>query len=181
MKHGHRGFTLIELLVGIAIVAMLLVLAMPSVFNMLDSSRLKAAASSFSSGIQFARAQAISRNQLVRFRPVVAGNLTAGWEVLDAGGVVLQSRSQDEGMATRVTVAASAGFVAVRFNGLGAATFIDGAGAAVAVNPAVYTFSSPVAACAPGGPIRCLTIRVSSAGQTRLCDPASAAGDSRAC
>ena len=37
------------------------------------------------------------------------------------------------------------------------------------------------ACVADGGPMRCLWVAVTAAGQVRMCDPAVAAGDPRAC
>lgn len=181
----HRGFTLIELLVGLAIVVILILIGMPALNQSLDSSRLKAAATSFSSGLQYARSQAVSRNEPVRFMSELNGAaVSAGWAVatLAAPATILQSRSRNEGAATRVNVAANAGFVGVQFNGLGAATLIDAAGTAVVANPGIFAFTSPEGACAAnGGTVRCLDVRLTPGGQIRLCDPAAAASDTRAC
>jgi type IV fimbrial biogenesis protein FimT len=51
---------------------------------------------------------------------------------------------------------------------------------------ATFDFSNPNAgACATsgggGGPIRCLRVRLSRGGQTRMCDPAVDATDTRSC
>lgn len=45
-----------------------------------------------------------------------------------------------------------------------------------------FNFSSPAAACAPAGPIRCLRVRVELGGRAKLCDPAATGpGDTRGC
>ncbi len=193
IKRLQIGFTLIELAIGLAIVSILLVLGMPTLNSVLDSSRLKSAASGFSSGIQLARAQAISRNQPVNFLPAISGgNLSAGWAIWNTGGTqALESKSVQESSGQQVVVTAldstrsAVDVQSVTFNGLGRATFLDSAGAAVTVNPAVFAFSSRSGACyasnGSGGSIRCLDVRVTQAGQIRLCDPQVAAGDSRQC
>lgn len=185
-KCPHRtGFTLIELAVGLAIVSILLVMGMPTLFSVLDSARIRSAASGFNSGVQFARAQAISRNVAVDFVPVqIGGALTPGWAVSVRGGAVIESRPVQEGSAQTVLVGNNgSGVESITFNGLGAAVFRDSAGAAVTgVNPVVFSFSLPAVSCAAnGGQVRCLDIRVSTAGQNRLCDPAATAGDTRVC
>lgn len=172
---NSRGFTLIELMIGLAIVAIALVLGIPSLNQFLDSSRLKAAATSFSSGLQYARSQAVARNERVQFT-----SNGAGWSVatVAAPGTVLQSRANTEGGATRVNMAEASGLTTAIFNGLGASIKADG----TAQVQLVFSFSSPDNACvSAAGPIRCLDVRVSPAGQVRLCDPAVAAGDSRGC
>lgn len=179
------GFTLIELAVGLAVVSILLVMGMPTLMSVLDSTRIRSAASGFNAGVQFARAQAISRNVAVDFVPVqLGGALTPGWTVSVRGGAVIESRPVQEGSAQTVQVGNNAsGVESITFNGLGAAVFRDSAGAAVTgVNPVVFSFSLPAVACAAnGGQVRCLDVRVSTAGQNRLCDPVAVAGDTRAC
>lgn len=185
------GFTLIELAVGLAVVSILLVMGMPTLMSVLDSARIRSAASGFNAGVQFARAQAISKNVAVDFIPVkIGGALTPGWTVRYRVPPPLpepqeiESRPVQEGSAQTVQVGNNAsGVESITFNGLGAAVFRDSAGAAVTgVNPVVFSFSLPTVACAAnGGQVRCLDVRVSTAGQNRLCDPVAVAGDTRAC
>jgi type IV fimbrial biogenesis protein FimT len=192
-KRYMAGFTLIELAVGLAIVSILLVLGMPTFNALLDSSRLKSAASGFSSGIQLARAQAISSNQQVNFIPALSGSdLSAGWSIWNTGGAqAIESKSAQESSGQMVLVAAldstraAVDVQSITFNGLGGAVFRDSAGAPVVINPVIFAFSSRSGACylsnGTGGSIRCLDVRVTPAGQIRLCDPQVAAGDSRQC
>ena len=63
----HRGFTLVELLVGLAIVAMLLAMAAPSLRTYSENSKLRASAETFSSMLQKARMEAVTRNAVVEF------------------------------------------------------------------------------------------------------------------
>jgi type IV fimbrial biogenesis protein FimT len=61
-----RGFTLIELMVVVALVAVIVVLAGPSVRDMLELRRLKAYQSQLVTDMQFARSEAITKRGLVR-------------------------------------------------------------------------------------------------------------------
>lgn len=59
------GFTLIELLVGLSVAAVLVLLAAPSFKRMIDTQRLRGVNAALITDLQFARAEANSRNQLV--------------------------------------------------------------------------------------------------------------------
>ena len=54
----HRGFTLIELMVGLALLAVLTMLAFPTFTTMVQNARLRAVADSILAGLQGARAEA---------------------------------------------------------------------------------------------------------------------------
>jgi len=59
------GFTLVELMVAVAVVAILLISAMPAFGDLIDKYRLKGAADALHGEVQFARSEAIRRNQAV--------------------------------------------------------------------------------------------------------------------
>lgn len=70
----HTGVTLIELMIVIVITAILLALAVPSFQDSLDKNRLKAAAETLKGDLQFAKSEAIKRNQNIRVDFSVSGN-----------------------------------------------------------------------------------------------------------
>lgn len=59
------GFTLVELMVALAVVAILVISAMPTFGGLIDKYRLKGAADALQGEVQFARSEAIRRNQAV--------------------------------------------------------------------------------------------------------------------
>lgn len=65
---GRRGFTLIELLIAIAVVAIIATLAGPSFYDFILVQRLKSVNAQLVTDLQFARAEAAARNQLVLMR-----------------------------------------------------------------------------------------------------------------
>ena len=163
LKH-RSGFTLVELAITLAILAILATLGLPSFLGMLESGRIKAAASGFSMGLQRARAEAISRGQAIRFEPN-----GAGWSIVrqepDGTRVVIDSKSSAESGGAEIAVSAS---TVVEFNSLGRTTA-----------PVIFNFSGP-SGC--GGEPRCLRVRVFTSGQVRLCDPAvTDTTDTRSC
>ena len=186
-----RGFTMIELMVGIAVVAILFTLGLPSMGALLQNNKLGSSAKSYMQGIQLARTEAIRRNTTTEFvltaTPIGPGIATAlapavagpHWVARAASGAswdLIEAKSAADGSgqvgANSVQVNASAATIA--FNGFGVPT--TGAAFSIAVtNPAG-------GACATaGGTMRCQQIRVRPGGQVFLCDPAVAASDNRAC
>nr|WP_280818838.1 GspH/FimT family pseudopilin [Thiorhodococcus minor] len=65
-ERPHRrqaGLTLLELITVVAILALLMGVAVPSMHEMLDRNRLKAAAQAVAEDLQWARSEAIKRNR----------------------------------------------------------------------------------------------------------------------
>lgn len=62
-----RGFTLIEMIVTVAVLALVLAMAMPSIGTWVDNTRIRGATEALQSGMQSARMEAIRRNQSVSF------------------------------------------------------------------------------------------------------------------
>lgn len=77
-----RGFTLIELLVTIALVAVLMVLAVPSVQEMLATQRVRTVASEMQIAAQETRSAALKFNRRAVAQPVNAGDgWKGGWRI----------------------------------------------------------------------------------------------------
>ena len=72
------GFTLVELLIGLAIAALLVMLALPSYSVWIADAQIRNAAESIASGLRYAQGQAIARNAAIEFViDTTAG--TGGW------------------------------------------------------------------------------------------------------
>ena len=191
IRPSQRGFSIVELAVAITIVAILMMLGMPSFSEYINNARLGAVAQSFYSGLSLARSEAIRRNVPVEFvmtstaiapgieNALVEDATGKNWVIrsqtvaagpYDSPAIETRSANEGGGSTPRVTILAPSAIV--RFNGIGAAT--AGVGTIVIENP-------PAGACVPTGPVRCWNIVVAAGGQVRLCDPAAAFGDSRAC
>ena len=65
LSPSRRGFTMIELMVVIAVVGVLVALAAPSFADYIRMQRLKGVQAELMSNLQFARAEAVARNQIV--------------------------------------------------------------------------------------------------------------------
>jgi prepilin-type N-terminal cleavage/methylation domain-containing protein len=82
MRLGHatlaRGFTLIELMIGVAIFALLTVLAVPMYGDFMANTQVRTAAESVLTGIRLAQSEAVRRGIPVRFELVGS----TGWQVV---------------------------------------------------------------------------------------------------
>lgn len=65
-KHT-RGFTLIEATIAVAVTGVLLTIAVPSLQRQIDTRRIDGIAKEMSADLQFARSEAVARNEPVRF------------------------------------------------------------------------------------------------------------------
>jgi type IV fimbrial biogenesis protein FimT len=79
--HRSLGLTLIETLVVMALIAILMGLAVPSLAAFQRSSELRAAASSFQAAVQNARAEAMKRGIDTYVMPLTENDWTRGWTV----------------------------------------------------------------------------------------------------
>lgn len=89
-RRGERGFTLVELIVVVVIAGILATLAAPSFTQLIENQRAKNAATDIYVALTRARSEALRLNQNVTMAPV-SSNWSAGWQITDSGGGVLES------------------------------------------------------------------------------------------
>ena len=167
VKHRiSRGFTLIELMIALAVAASLLVLAAPSYAVWVADAQIRAAAESIVSGLRYAQAEAIKRNEPVEFvlDPTVG---TGGWRVRDAAGIVLQVGAFVEGAPLAKPVTTPVPARTNTFNSLGGITSPN----ADLTAPVTVIAVSHNIISAP--PVRQLNVLIGG-GRTgiKVCDPA---------
>jgi type IV fimbrial biogenesis protein FimT len=199
-----RGFSIIEVVIAISIIALLMVMGLPSLGLFLDNQKIRAAVETMYSGLQEARVEAAKQNTPVEFVmfndaidlsdftfinnviPVAGG---ANWAVRipnpAAPGtyqlVTTRSGAESSGSGTASVVAVTGGAATITFNGFGGTNGLAGT--------ATFQFTranpvNPDLLCkAAGGAIRCLNITVTTGGQIKVCDPDPSIppGDTRAC
>lgn len=119
---GGGGFTLIEAIVVVALLAIVATIAAPSFRSFIGTMNSKSAAFDLINDLTVARSEAIKRNGNTTLVPV-AGDWAKGWQVQDAGGVVLRERPALTS-ALSVSGAAVAG-VQFRPNGRLSADIVD--------------------------------------------------------
>lgn len=201
-RRPSHGLTLIELLVTLAIVALLVLAAVPSFNGAIVNSRIRSTGEAVLNGLQAAKSEAVARNARVRFQltdtldgACVLSNTGANWVInVDAAAnpteveglcdrapndavapFILQKRSAATGTGSSQVAATQPSLV---YNGLGRLADVPPGNVIINVsNPAGGT-------CAEvGGDVVCLRIVVSPIGQARMCnpDPGLPASDPRRC
>ena len=84
MKKGYveaKGFTLIELMVTVALVAILMAVAVPSMTTFQRNAQLTSFSNTLLSAINAARGEAMKRGQSAMVVPVDGSNWSSGWVV----------------------------------------------------------------------------------------------------
>lgn len=193
LRAGARGFSLIELMIGLAIFAFLMAMGVPAFSTYIQNAKLRSAAEVFVAGVQSARADAVKRNASVQFiltddpgdsSSVQTTNLSTtgrNWliRVQDPATLIYsfvegKSMAEGSGQTSTPSVTITGTVSSITYNGFGATNLAAAA---------TFAFTNPAGgACAPTGPMRCLSVVVSVGGQARMCDPAvTATGDTRRC
>lgn len=176
----QRGFNIIEFMTAFVLISLLMVLGMPQYATYMANSQIRSQAEGILAGLQFARAEAVSRNVLGGVQFQLNGN---DWSVVlpvtaeRATAETLRSQSGKERMENASVAITPNGTTTLAFNGLGRLTAPN---AAVTIE----VTNSKGGACTyvdASAPMRCLRVMVSTSGQVRMCDPAKAAGDPQAC
>lgn len=102
MKASHAGFTLIELLVTLAILAIAMMVAVPSMLDFQRNSELTSAVNSLTAAINAAKGEAMKRNMSAFVRPASNNLWSSGYvvfvdvnrdNVLDAGDITVFTQS----------------------------------------------------------------------------------------
>lgn len=183
-----HGVTLVEMMIGLAIVALMLLGAVPAFTTLLQNQRLRGTAESISGALQLARAEAVNRNGRVEFiltddDPVAAAvsSLTPSttgrnWVVRYYNPATLfYEMVNGRYVQSDTPVVVTGDAHTITFGGFGTTT--------LAAASTVRITNPRGGSCAPAGPVRCLNVVVSPGGQVRLCDPDTtlSAGDTRKC
>jgi type IV fimbrial biogenesis protein FimT len=90
-REACRGFSTLELVIGLAVAAIAVTLATPSLTNMVKNSRLTATTNALVTAFNYARTEAINRNANMTVVSNNGSDWSQGWEVQDQDGNMLRS------------------------------------------------------------------------------------------
>lgn len=129
-----KGFNMIELAVVMGVIAIVTTVAFPSFLSMIGNAQIRGVGESIKNGLQLARAEAVTRNQQVRFKL----NADNSWEVgcvtvvgdVDGDGVencpaIITRKAAKEGSSSNIAVT-RVGSDSVIFNSFGNQASIAG-------------------------------------------------------
>lgn len=167
LSQKQQGVTLIELMIGIAIMAILLTIGLPSFNVWMQNAQIRTATEAIQNGLQLARAEAVRRNEPVSF---ILGTGTS-WTVstVAAPGTAIQSRASSDGSVNVTVTVTPVGATTATFNALGRLTN-------PATAPTQIDLDVPTSII-PASQSRELRINITSGGQIRSCDPIFTASD----
>ncbi|WP_108470881.1 GspH/FimT family pseudopilin [Rhodanobacter thiooxydans] len=143
-----HGFTLIEMLVTLAIFAVLLMIAIPSMRPFLQSQSVKNASMDINSTVALARSEAIKRNATVDVTANNAADWSQGWVVSQTAANVIRKQPVLGNIVITPTPASGS----FSFTGNGRMT---STGSTFTIKPVNKTGSQPL----------CLTVTVGATGR----------------
>ena len=119
-SNHSRGFTLIELMVSVAIAAILMMVAVPSMTSFMRNSELTSVANTMLSSMNAARGEAMKRGRYAMVVPTNGTSWDSGWVVF-----IDVNRSQAYEVATDIRIssqAAKPSYLTITGNGAAGAT-----------------------------------------------------------
>jgi len=165
----QQGVTLIEMMIALVIIAILILVAMPSFSAWMANAQIRNSAEAILNGMQFARNQAIQFNTAVQFE--LTGETT--WTVTRVSDGEELQRRVEEGSANATSTTQPDAATILTFNGMG--WIIPNDDGSDSITQVDVDSSLDVDGERP------LRVAVTPGGAMKMCDPAVADPDPRVC
>ena len=188
MKASHAGFTLIELLVTLAILAIAMMVGVPSMIDFQRNAELTSAVNSLTAAINAAKGEAMKRNRSAYVRPTPSTAWSGGYlvfvdmngnDAFDSGDITVHNQvGVHANLEITGTSTAAAAAPYIRFDGSGY-TRIDGLGTSMRGDTAsfidlAFTVRRRDTVGKPDEYNQTRHIMISRTGRVRTCKPKSA-------
>lgn len=148
MNHRTKGFTLVELLVTLAVMAILLILAVPTFNSSVQNAKADTEISDLQRGLNYARLEAIDRGITTRIRPTAGGSVWTGeLTVYDSTGTPANVLRVVPAMSSGATLTLTSGVTTIDFNNLGG---LSAPATAVVINYVLGAQSRTLSVCLNG-------------------------------
>jgi type IV fimbrial biogenesis protein FimT len=172
---AQHGATLIEMMIGLAILATLLMVGVPSYTAWIQNTQIRNATESVLNGMQLARNEAVRQNASVQLKL----GTQSSWEVRvgsDAGNLI-QSRDYSAGSKNVTVAVLPANATTITFSSLG--RVVANADASASITQLDFDVPTSILAASAS---RNMRILVTAGGNVRMCDPTVAdTADPRYC
>lgn len=174
IRSAQHGATLIEMLIGIAILAILIAVGVPSYKAWIQNTQIRTAAESVLNGMQLARNEAVRRNANVQ---LVLGAQSSWTISVPSTAEQIQTRSYGAGSKNVTVTKTPAAATTITFSPLG--RVVANADASAAITQLDFDVSTTILSATES---RDLRIVVGAGGNVRMCDPnVTDASDTRYC
>lgn len=174
LRSYMRGVSLIELVISLAVVGLLMTAAIPALTKWVQNSQIRTVTESVLSGIQFAKVEAIKRNQQVE---IVFDADFHAWNINLVTPQTLLRRQEGLAEYSSITIVPDAQNTdRLTFSGLGRILQTNPSDASQRFNLLSVDNSHMTQTESDD-----LSIRISDAGAVRMCNPNKVAPDPRAC
>jgi type IV fimbrial biogenesis protein FimT len=187
-QRSRQGFSVIELMIGLVVLVILVSIGAPAFSTFLNNNQIRTATNAIQTGLQLARAEAVSRNATVFFSLTDGVTNTCGLSTSGSTWVVSLANPTGRcgdtlntnptqiiqirpGAETRKAVITS-NRSQISFNGLGRAS--------AAIDMCIG-LTADEGECAGVGDERRLRMTVAVSGQIRSCNPALSSSDPQGC
>ncbi|MFM8901361.1 MAG: GspH/FimT family pseudopilin [Burkholderiales bacterium] len=196
---NRAGFTLIELMVTLTLLAIMLMLAVPSFTQWQRNNQIRSAAESLQNGLRLARTQAMTLNRNVVFTltndvpdiSITANSGGLNWTIQTIPLITGEAIQYIQGgnfasSVSGLTISGPGGpppaasVAAVCFNAVGQQVNVATPGTGVACVAGATSFVVSRTSAVDGND-RPLHVTLSFSGQVRMCDPARPSGSPDAC